>query len=152
DLDRVAKQGWMVSRSKELDQARRLGASLNLKRGSLDDAVSTLSGGNQQKVAIAKMLSVEPKVIVLDEPTRGVDVGAKAEIHRILRDLASAGTGIIAISSELPELIGLCDRVVVIHEGRVAGEVSGDRLTEEDIMHLASGLAAERHRKDTALS
>lgn len=87
------------------------------------------------------MLSVKPKVIVLEEPTRGVDVGAKAEIHRILRDLANGGTGITAISSELPELIGLCDRVMVIHEGRLAGEVSGDDLTEENILHLASGLA-----------
>jgi len=143
DLKRVAKHGWFVSRSKERSQAGRLGDQLNLKRGSLDDSVSTLSGGNQQKVALAKMLSVDPRVIVLDEPTRGVDVGAKAEIHRILRGLADKGTGIVAISSELPELIGLCDRVVVIHDGRVAGEVSGAAMTEENIMHLASGLGGE---------
>ena len=141
-IERVSGNGGLVSRTKEHEQASRLGKALNLKRGSLDDTVSTLSGGNQQKVAIAKMLSVSPKVIVLDEPTRGVDVGAKAEIHKILRDLASNGTGIIAISSELPELIGLADRVIVIHEGRVAGEVSGDAMTEETIMHLASGLAS----------
>ncbi len=144
DLARISKLGGLLSRTKEQAQAGKLGASLNLKCGSLSDPVSTLSGGNQQKVAIAKMLSVKPKVIVLDEPTRGVDVGAKAEIHRILRDLANAGTGIIAISSELPELIGLCDRVAVIHEGRMVGEVSGENLTEEHIMHLASGLAGER--------
>ncbi|MGO4843653.1 D-xylose ABC transporter ATP-binding protein, partial [Rhizobiaceae sp. 2RAB30] len=82
-----------------------------------------------QKVAIAKMLSVEPRVILLDEPTRGVDVGAKAEIHRILRDLADKGTGIVAISSELPELIGLCDRVIVIRDGRLVGEVAGEDMT-----------------------
>ena len=85
--------------------------------------VSSLSGGNQQKVAIAKQLAVDPKVILMDEPTRGIDVGAKSEIHRLLRDLARSGIGIVVISSELPELLGLCDRVLVIREGRVAGEV-----------------------------
>ncbi|MGE3362858.1 MAG: sugar ABC transporter ATP-binding protein [Rhizobiaceae bacterium] len=143
DIDRVSKARLFVSRAKERAQAQRLGNSLNLKRGSIEDVVSTLSGGNQQKVALAKMLSVGPKAIVLDEPTRGVDVGAKAEIHRILRNLASKGTGIITISSELPELIGLCDRVIVIHEGRIAGEVSGGDLNEENLMQLASGLAGE---------
>ena len=100
--------------------------------------MSSLSGGNQQKVAIAKMLSVNPRVIFLDEPTRGVDVGAKAEIHRILRDLARDGVGIVVVSSELPELIGLCDRVLVVREGRISGTVEGDSLTEENIMRLAS--------------
>ena len=84
------------------------------------------------------MLSVEPKVVFLDEPTRGVDVGAKAEIHRILRDLARNGVGIIVISSELPELIGVCDRVLVVREGRITGEVAGEEMTEERIMYLAS--------------
>ena len=88
--------------------------------------MSSLSGGNQQKVAIAKMLSVSPRVIFLDEPTRGVDVGAKAEIHRILRDLARSGVGVVVVSSELPELIGLCDRVLVVREGLISGEVEGD--------------------------
>ena len=142
DIDRVASAGF-VSRAKEQAQAKSLADQLRLKRGSLDDAASTLSGGNQQKVALAKLLSVCPKAIILDEPTRGVDIGAKAEIHRILRELASGGTGIITISSELPELIGLCDRVLVVHEGRIAGEVSGDDLNEETIMRLASGLRIE---------
>jgi ribose transport system ATP-binding protein len=83
---------------------------------------------------------------VLDEPTRGVDVGAKAEIHRILRDLASRGTGIIVISSELPELIGLCDRALVIREGRIAGEVAGDAMNEEEIIRLASGVGQRKGR------
>ena len=147
DIFRVSTRGFLLSRAKEQAQARRLGDSLNLKRGTLDDPVSTLSGGNQQKVALAKMLSVGPKVILLDEPTRGVDVGAKAEIHRILRDLAGRGTGIIAISSELPELIGLCDRILVIHEGQLAGQLADGEMTEENIMHLASGLAGERKGK-----
>lgn len=130
--------GGIIDDTREGDQAERLGARLNLKCGHVRQPVSSLSGGNQQKVAIAKMLSVNPKVIFLDEPTRGVDVGAKAEIHRILRDLARSGVGIVVISSELPELIGVCDRVLVVREGRIAGEVSGGDMTEDHIMYLAS--------------
>ncbi|MNE44714.1 Galactose/methyl galactoside import ATP-binding protein MglA [compost metagenome] len=106
--------------------------------------VSALSGGNQQKVAIAKQLAVRPKVILMDEPTRGIDVGAKSEIHLLLRELASSGIGIIVISSELPELLGLCDRVLVIREGTVAGELNADEMTEEAIIRLASGLKEEK--------
>jgi ABC-type multidrug transport system ATPase subunit len=104
--------------------------------------VSELSGGNQQKVALAKLLAVEPRVLFVDEPTRGVDIGAKAQIYAILRDLADQGVGIVAISSELPELIGISDRILVLHQGRIAGEVEGDDMNEETIMQLASGLAA----------
>ena len=89
-------------------------------------------------MALAKLLAVKPKVIFLDEPTRGVDVGAKSEIHKILRGLAEQGVGILVISSELPELIGLCDRVIVIAEGRATGELPAERLSEEAIMQLAS--------------
>ena len=127
-----------IDARREIEQANRLGNRLALKRGNILDPVSSLSGGNQQKVAIAKMLSVNPRVIFLDEPTRGVDVGAKSEIHRILRDLARDGVGIVVVSSELPELIGLCDRVLVVREGVISGEVEGDTLTEENIMRLAS--------------
>ena len=133
----------LIDRRRETALAGELGRRLNLKFGSLAHPVSSLSGGNQQKVAIAKMLSVNPKVIFLDEPTRGVDVGAKLEIHRILRDLAESGVGIVVISSELPELIGACDRVLVVREGRINGEVAGDTMTEQHIMHLAS-ISAEQ--------
>lgn len=136
--EQVANGLGLIVRQKEEAQAETLGTRLNLKYGTLSDPVSSLSGGNQQKVAIAKMLSVNPKLIFLDEPTRGVDVGAKAEIHRILRNLAAAGVGILVISSELPELIGVCDRVLVVREGRISGEVRGAEMTEENIMHLAS--------------
>jgi len=145
-LEQVSRRPGLVSRAREHEQAEKLSGALSLKRGSLDDAVATLSGGNQQKVALAKMLSVGPKVIVLDEPTRGVDVGAKAEIHRILRDLADRGTGIIVISSELPELIGLCDRAIVIREGRIAGEAAGDDMSEEKIIRLASDVGRKEAR------
>ncbi len=136
--EQVANAFGLIAGSREEAQADTLGKRLNLKCGSLSDPVSSLSGGNQQKVAIAKMLSVNPKLIFLDEPTRGVDVGAKAEIHRILRNLAGSGVGILVISSELPELIGVCDRVLVVREGQISGEVTGDQMTEENIMHLAS--------------
>lgn len=138
NLRQVSTAWGTVDRGREAEQANRLGDKLALKRGGIDHPVSSLSGGNQQKVAIAKMLSVNPRVIFLDEPTRGVDVGAKSEIHRILRDLAKSGVGIVVVSSELPELIGLCDRVLVVREGLINGEVEGDTLTEENIMRLAS--------------
>ena len=137
-VEQVASRTGIIDEREEAEQAERLGAHLDLKCGHVGQPVSSLSGGNQQKVAIAKMLSVNPKVIFLDEPTRGVDVGAKAEIHRILRDLARSGVGIIVISSELPELIGVCDRVLVVREGRIAGEVAGEEMTEDRIMYLAS--------------
>ena len=142
-VEQVADRLGLIQSRKETSQARTLGAKLNLKCRSLTDPASSLSGGNQQKVALAKMLSVDPRLIFLDEPTRGVDVGAKSEIHRILRDLANTGVGIVVISSELPELIGLCDRVLVVREGRISGEVSGKTLTERDIMRLASVVDAE---------
>ncbi|MDQ0393332.1 sugar ABC transporter ATP-binding protein [Labrys monachus] len=141
DLGRVSSRLGALDFRKETNQARLLGRRVNLKAGSLSDPVSTLSGGNQQKVAIAKMLSVDPALVFLDEPTRGVDVGAKSEIHRILRDLCNAGVGVVVISSELPELIGLCDRILVVHEGGIAGTVEGEDMTEETIIRLASGLS-----------
>jgi len=137
-IKQVSHASGLINNRQELSQARSLADRLNLKRGHITHPVYSLSGGNQQKVALAKMLSVNPRVIFLDEPTRGVDVGAKSEIHKILRDLANEGVGIIVISSELPELIGLCDRVLVIREGVINGEVVGDEMTEETIMHLAS--------------
>lgn len=149
-VEQVASTLGLIQSGKETEQAARLGRKLNLKCGTLTDPVSSLSGGNQQKVAIAKMLSVNPRLIFLDEPTRGVDVGAKVEIHRILRDLANEGVGIVVISSELPELIGVCDRVLVIHEGRISGEVAADQMTEENIMHLASGTAPAAGAAPTA--
>ena len=114
---------------------------LGIRCASVHQPVSELSGGNQQKVALAKLLAVNPRVLFVDEPTRGVDIGAKAQIYAILRDLADQGVGIVAISSELPELIGISDRILVLHQGRIAGEVEGDDMNEETIMQLASGLA-----------
>jgi len=139
-LRQVSSSIGILNDGLETGLAERLGAMLNLKCGHVGEPVSNLSGGNQQKVAIAKLLSVNPKVIFLDEPTRGVDVGAKSEIHRILRDLVRKGVGIVMISSELPELIGVCDRALVVREGRISGELAGQDMTEENIMYLASVL------------
>ena len=97
-------------------------ARLNIKVNGPDGIVGGLSGGNQQKVLLARWLEIHPKVLILDEPTRGVDVGAKSEIYRIINDLASQGVAIVVISSELPEVIGICDRVVVMREGVITGE------------------------------
>ena len=138
DLARVSGRLGIIDPARETAQAQRIGASLQLKAASVAHRVSSLSGGNQQKVALAKLLAVQPQVIFLDEPTRGVDVGAKAEIHGILRGLADSGVGIAVISSEMSELIGLCDRVLVVSEGRIAGELSGTDLTETNIMTLAA--------------
>jgi len=132
-----------VNLAKEAAQAEQLGQRLKLKASSVGANVDSLSGGNQQKVAIAKLLATNPKVIFMDEPTRGVDVGAKAEIHQVLRQLANDGVGVAVISSELPEIIGLCDRTLVIRHGRVVGELSAEATTEEAILRLASGLTRE---------
>jgi len=122
-------------------------ASVQLVSRSRDPEVRFLSGGNQQKVVLAKWLATEPSVIVLDEPTRGIDVGARRAIYEVMRDLVAGGAAILMISSELPELIGMADRIVVLHEGRIAGELpGGEGTTEEDVMALATG-----HR-DTVLA
>ena len=116
-------------------------ARLNIKVNGPDGIVGGLSGGNQQKVLLARWLEIHPKVLILDEPTRGVDVGAKSEIYRIINDLASQGVAIVVISSELPEVIGICDRVVVMREGVITGECQGDDINQERIMTLATHAA-----------
>jgi ribose transport system ATP-binding protein len=140
---RVSSRWGLVRHTAETQLAQELGARLNLKSAGVDCEAASLSGGNQQKVAIAKLLATHPRVLLMDEPTRGVDVGAKSEIHHILRSLADQGVGVIVISSELPEIIGLCDRALVIREGRLAGEVAAEDMTEEGLLRLASGLTVE---------
>jgi rhamnose transport system ATP-binding protein len=116
---------------------------LQLRYHRLDDAVSTLSGGNQQKVVLAKWLATDPKLLIVDEPTRGIDVGTKAEVHRLLSTLAGEGLAVLMISSELPEVLGMADRVLVMHEGRLTGEFSRDEADEERIMRAATGQLRE---------
>ncbi|MDR6600160.1 ribose transport system ATP-binding protein [Achromobacter deleyi] len=142
-LARISSRFGLLRRRAERRLATELGARLKLKSNGVAIDAASLSGGNQQKVAIAKLLATHPAVLLMDEPTRGVDVGAKSEIHHILRDLASQGVGVIVISSELPEIIGLCDRALVIRDGRLAGELAASEMTEERLLRLASGLSAQ---------
>jgi rhamnose transport system ATP-binding protein len=118
-------------------------ARLQVKYGRLSDSVSTLSGGNQQKVVLAKWLSRKPKVMIVDEPTRGIDVGTKAEVHRLLEDLAAEGVAVLVISSELPEMLLLADRILVIREGRLVEEIGRAEATEENIVAAAAGVYTE---------
>ena len=112
-------------------------ARLGVKAASPSVAVGTLSGGNQQKVSLAKWLAIGPRVILLDEPTRGVDVGAKAEIYALIRQMAADGAAVLAISSELPELLQICDRIAVVAQGRVVDTVAATEASEESLLELA---------------
>ena len=123
------------------DLAQKWIGKLGIKVSDPTLPITSLSGGNQQKVSIAKWLATDPAVLILDEPTRGVDVGAKVEIYRIIADQAAAGMACIVISSEISELIGLCHRIVVMRSGRMMGEVSGVEMTESNIIRLASGIS-----------
>ena len=112
---------------------------LKVKTPSQDQIARYLSGGNQQKVVLGKWLSMKPKILLLDEPTRGIDVGAKQEIYQLMEELADQGMSILFVSSELEEIIGMSDRVIVMHEGRLAGELDRSELSEQSIMNLATG-------------
>ena len=114
----------------------------HLRGHGLDQEVLTLSGGNQQKVVLAKFLAIAPRVLLLDEPTRGVDVSTKSQIYRLIRDQAEAGCAVLVVSSELPEIMGLCDRIVVLHEGRVSGRFERGAATEEQLLHVCYGRSA----------
>jgi ribose transport system ATP-binding protein len=134
---------WWLSRSRINATAREFRQRLRIASPTVDTPIVNLSGGNQQKALIARWLLLEPKVLFVDEPTRGVDVGVKAEVHGLLRELADRGTAVVVISSDLPEVLALADRVLVMREGSVTGELSRQQATEEAILRLASsGLAA----------
>lgn len=128
-----AKNG-VVNSNEEIVSATDYRKRLNVKANSIDQPVSALSGGNQQKVVLAKWMLTQPEILILDEPTRGIDVGAKYEIYTVINELAKEGKAIIVISSEMPELIGTCDRVYVINEGEIAGELQKNELSQEAIM------------------
>ena len=117
----------------------RMADRLRLKFGRLQDDVGTLSGGNQQKVVFGRMLLTEPRLLLLDEPTRGVDIGAKSEIYRLLGELAGQGIGVLLASSELPELVGVCDRVVVLRDGRDVASFSTADSSEGELLAAAMG-------------
>ena len=142
-LRQISSAGWIRGES-EHQVASRFATRLGTKTASLDASVGTLSGGNQQKVAIARWLAAAPQVLILDEPTQGVDVGAKAEIHRLIGELAQKGMAIIMISSELPEVLGMSDRILVMRAGQIAGELTRAQATAEAILKLALGDAPAR--------
>jgi rhamnose transport system ATP-binding protein len=137
-LARLTRIGLIAGKAERI-MAEEWAQRLQLKFHSLNDNVGTLSGGNQQKVVLAKWLSTEPKVLIVDEPTRGIDVGTKSEVHRLLSELAGQGLAILMISSELPEVLGMADRVLVMHEGRITGEIARADADEERIMRAATG-------------
>lgn len=132
----LARFGF-ISDSREHREAAVWTKLLQVK-GSPDATVSTLSGGNQQKVVLAKWLATEPKLLIVDEPTRGIDVGTKAEVHRLLSELAGRGIAVLMISSELPEVLGMSDRVIVVREGRITAQLTRDDATPETVMHAAT--------------
>ena len=136
-LDRISRLGF-VSRS-ERGIADKFMGELSIRGAEVSAPVNRLSGGNQQKVVVAKSLAREPNVLLLDEPTRGVDVGAKSEIYRLMDDLAKEGKAILLISSELEEVLSMADRVLVMREGRISGEFSRGEATQESVMTAATG-------------
>jgi rhamnose transport system ATP-binding protein len=138
NLSGVSHWGW-IDENQERELAQRYIGQLRIKTTSAQMAAGALSGGNQQKVALARWLAIEPKVLILDEPTQGVDVGSKSEIHSLMVDLAERGLAIIMISSELPEILGMSDRVAVMHAGRISGVLSRQEATQQSILTLALG-------------
>ena len=137
-LDEITKMG-IVNLKEEAALTQKLKDDLAIKAPSLSQKVMNLSGGNQQKVVLAKALAVNSDVMIFDEPTRGIDVGAKQEIYALMRDLADQGKGIIMISSEMPELLGMSDRVIVLYQGKIVGEIDRDEFSQEKVLTLASG-------------
>ncbi|ACL71015.1 sugar ABC transporter ATP-binding protein [Halothermothrix orenii] len=138
-LDKILNKFKFLDKKREDSVARKAVDSLRIKTPGVSQKVNNLSGGNQQKVVLAKWLEVDPEILILDEPTRGIDVGAKHEIYQIMRKLASKGTGIIMISSELPEIMGMSDRIVVMRDGQFVKEFVTSRTTQEEIMLYATG-------------
>jgi inositol transport system ATP-binding protein len=143
--DEVSR-GWFIDEKKEgvlIDEFRKL---LSIRMASPEQAVGQLSGGNQQKIVLARWLALRPKILIVDEPTRGIDIGSKVEVHNLLIDMAKQGIAVIVISSELPEILAVSDRIVTMREGRVTGEIARDEATQEILMAMmtahAGGVAA----------
>ena len=135
-LDRVSNFGW-IQQAKEEDAVQEQVDALDIKIVSLEQDATKLSGGNQQKVVLGRFLALKPKLLILDEPTRGIDVGAKQEVHRIIDKIAKAGVAIILISSEMPEILGASDRIIVLHQGRITAEYSYEEATQEKLLKSA---------------
>jgi ribose transport system ATP-binding protein len=144
NLNKVSRAG-ILRRALLQGLANKYLARLQVKFRSIDQRVGTLSGGNQQKVILARNLATEPRLLLMHEPTRGIDVGAKGEIYHILNQLAARGIGILIVSSELPELIGQCDRILALHNGRISAEFDKREFREERILAAAMGQTRDWH-------
>lgn len=147
-LDTIKKRFGYLDTKKEAIEAKSYIDSMSIKTPSIHQKTKNLSGGNQQKVAIAKALITNPKLLILDEPTRGVDVGAKKEIYELINKYKKKGMSIIMISSEIPEVLGMSDRILVMHEGKVSGELSIEEATQEKIMALAVGIKGDKNDEE----
>jgi ribose transport system ATP-binding protein len=142
-LERLTR-GLLIDRGAEAAAITRAIDGLRIKIGQVGDPVSTLSGGNQQKVVIAKWLMTEPRIILLSDPTRGIDVGTKQELYRLLRELADGGAAILLYSTDYDELIGCCDRVAILYDGRVVRELEGDEITETNLVAGSLNIAPDK--------
>ena len=140
-LNRLTKYG-LINRNAERQVSQKFFDRMRVKAPKLTTPSAALSGGNQQKLVLAKWLGTQPEVFLIDEPTRGVDVGAKAEIHNLIRELAAEGKAVIVVSSEMPELIAVSHRILILRLGRIVGQVKASEATEEVLMRLMAGLAA----------
>jgi len=150
NLHNVAPKGWLRwSVLREIVQE--YVGLLDIQTPSLDQRVNNLSGGNQQKVLFGEWLATEPEVLIVDEPTRGIDVGTKAEIHRLLRDLADQGKAVMVISSDLLEVLRISDRIAVMNRGMLVGFIPGAEATEENVMELAAGATTNSNGKETEI-
>ncbi len=146
-LKEVARRGWLVA-ARVRDKVNQAVSALSINTfDAFKQELSQLSGGNQQKVILGRLLAARPKVLLLDEPTRGVDVGTKAEIHRIMGEFVGRGNAIVMVSSDVPELMGMCDRIIVLRQGRMEGEFQREQFREEDILQCQCGWAAETARQ-----
>jgi ribose transport system ATP-binding protein len=136
-------RGLVIDRKRERAALDKAIGEFDIRAGRREMLAGQLSGGNQQKLLLAKMMMLEPEIVVIDEPTRGIDIGTKEQIYKFIAALAEEGKSVIVISSEMPELIGICDRIVVMRAGRIVGEVAGERMTENEIVVLATGATSE---------
>jgi ribose transport system ATP-binding protein len=148
-LPQMAKLGWIMRRQETRAAAENVD-KLSIKTPSLNQPIRFLSGGNQQKAIMARWLLMHPKVLILSEPTRGIDVGAKAEIYRLIDRMAHEGIGVLVISTEMPEVLGICDRILTMFEGRITGEFARSEATEERLLAAAAGIATENSKAGTA--
>ncbi len=141
-------QWGKLNLKREAEAAEDYRSRLHIVTPGINETVSNLSGGNQQKVVLGKWLFADCRLLIIDEPTRGIDVGAKVEIYELVKTLVEKGMAILIISSEMPELMGICDRILVMHEGEITGELARDAFDEETIMAFAAGQGREKERSN----